>query len=220
MLETSRQKSPAQASIQKWQEVFKELGAEWEYRGGDVCALYTLSGKVSDYYFNSEVISEKPEVLRALCEEIFLPELRRRSIDVDVVASYPPYGVSFADTLAKALGVRSCLLRSIGTAELDQDIKEGSRVLVVADDIFSGGSVRRTMQAALAKRCTLVPAVLAFGNFSGGPSIDGVEIFAVINRKVELFDLADSPLVAKGVRPVNARQHWHECFAPKKGESV
>ena len=216
MLEQSRPKLPDQTSIQKWQKIFKDLGAEWEYRGGDACALYTLSGKVSDYYFNSEVISKNPEMLGSLCREVYLPEVQRRNIGVDMVASYPPYGVAFAKALAQELGVGSCFIRSLASPGFEQQLPGGTRVLVVADDIFSGSSVVKTIKAALANQCEVAPVVLAFANFSGRNSIEGLDIFSVITRRVELSDVSDSPLVARGVRAINAREHWEEFFAPRK----
>ncbi len=216
MLESSRPKLPNEPSIQKWQQTFRDMGAEWEYNGGDVCALYTLSGKVSDYYFNSEVISKNPQMLSSLCREVYLPELQRLKISVDLVASYPPYGVAFANSLAQALGVGSCFISSLSSPNIEQEVNKGTRILAVADDIFSGSSLVKTIQAALVKQCKVVPVVFAFGNFSGRASLEGFDIFSVINRRVELFDVADSPLVARGVRPVNAREHWGQLFAPGK----
>ena len=216
MLEQSCLKVPDQPTLEKWQKRFNELGAEWEYRGGDVCALYTLSAKVSDYYFNSEVISRNPEVLGSLCREIYLPEIQRRKLSVELVASYPPYGVAFANALAKDLGVESCLLQSLSSPTLEREVKSGTNVLVVADDIFSGSSVVRTIQAAKAQECVVAPVVFAFGNFSGNNAIEGLDIFSVINRRVELLEKSESPLVARGIRPVNARENWQEFFVPNK----
>jgi adenine/guanine phosphoribosyltransferase-like PRPP-binding protein len=198
--------------LKKWSRVFYDLGAEWEYRGGDVCALHTVSGKVSDYYFNSEVISNNKEILEALCREVYLPQVTHRNLSVDAVASYPPYGEAFANAMARGLGVPSYFLRSLDVPEIDNQLKRDARVLVVADDIFSGGSVSQTIRAIHARRCAVAPLVCAFGNFSGKPSIDSFEIFSVISRRVDLFDVADSPLVARGIRPVNAREHWEELF--------
>lgn len=216
MFEKSRATVPDQSSLEKWQETFKELGAEWEYSGGDVCALYTLSGKVSDYYFNSDVISGNSEVLGSLCRELYLPEIQRRNVSVELVASYPPFGVAFANALAKELGVESCLLRSLASPNLEREVKRGTHVLVVADDIFSGSSVLKTIQAAKANECAVAPVVFAFGNFSGRGTIEGLDIFSVINRRVELLDKSESPLVARGIRPVNARENWQELFVPSK----
>lgn len=216
MFEESRATVSKQLSLEKWQKTFKELGAEWEYRGGDVCALYTLSGKVSDYYFNSDVISRNPEVLGSLCREVYLPEIERRKLSVDLVASYPPYGVAFANALAQQLGVESCLLRSLTSPTLEREVRRHSRVLVVADDIFSGSSVVKTIQAAKANECAVAPVVFAFGNFSGHGTIEGLNIFSVINRRVELLDKSESPLVARGIRPVNARENWQELFVSTK----
>ncbi len=216
MLEPTRPKLSDQSSIQKWHQTFKDIGAEWEYRGGELCALYTLSGKVSDYYFNSDVISKQPQLLGSLCREVYLPEMQRRNISVDLVASYPPYGVAFANALAQELGVRSCFLRSLASPVFDQDVKREARVLVVADDIFSGSSLVTTIGAALARECKVAPVVFAFGNFSGRSSIEGLDIFSVINRRVELFDVSESPLVARGVKAINARENWADFFAPGK----
>lgn len=196
--------------------MFKELGAEWEYSGGDVCALYTLSGKVSDYYFNSEVISRNSEVLGSICREVYLPEIQRRNLSVDLIASYPPYGVAFANALAQELGVESCFLRSLASPTLDREVKRDTHVLVVADDIFSGSSVVKTIQAAKTNECAVAPVVFAFGNFSGRGTIEGLDIFSVISRRIELLDKSESPLVARGIRPVNARENWHGLFVPTK----
>ena len=114
--------------------------------------------------------------------------------------------------MARGLGVPSYFLRSLDTGDIDDTLKRGARVLVVADDIFSGGSVSQTIRAVHARGGTVVPLVLAFGNFSGKTSIEGFEIVSVISRRVDVCDVADSPLVARGVRPVNAREHWEELF--------
>jgi len=124
--------------------------------------------------------------------------------------------VAFANAMARGLGVPSYFLRSLDTGEIDDQLKRDARVLVVADDIFSGGSVLQTIRAVHAQRCTVVPLVFAFGNFSGKTSIEGFEIVSVISRRVDVCDVADSPLVARGVRPVNAREYWGKFFAPRR----
>lgn len=207
---------PDIATIQRWQKTFRDMGAEWEYQGGEFCALYTLSGKVADYYFNTEIISTNSQVLTALCEELYLPELQRRSISVDWILSYPPYGVAFANALARALGVQSSFIHSLESPSLAADVPRGARVLVVADDIFSGTSVQKVFQAAQSRECEIAPLVFSFGNFSGQSSLHEKEILSVITRRVELFDLSDSPLVARGVRAINAREYWQEYFVPSR----
>jgi orotate phosphoribosyltransferase len=207
---------PDLATIQKWQKAFRDMGAEWVFEGGEFCALYTLSGKVADYYFNSEIISNNYQVLTAVCQELYLPELQRRSISIERILSYPPYGVAFANALARELGVQSSFIHSLESPNLLPDVPRGARVLVVADDIFSGASVRKVFQAAQSRECEIAPLVFSFGNFSGRSSLHGKEIFSVITRQVELFDISDSPLVARGVRAINAREHWDEYFAPNR----
>jgi hypothetical protein len=124
--------------------------------------------------------------------------------------------VAFTKALAQELGVESCLLHSLSSPTLERDVKRGTNVLVVADDIFSGSSVVKTIHAAKAKECVVAPVVFAFGNFSGNNAIEGLDIFSVINRAVQLLDKSESPLVARGIRPVNAREHWEEFFVPNK----
>lgn len=152
-------------AIDKWRNILKEAGAEWEYTGGYFCALHTLSGKVSDYYFNSEVVSAAPELLSGLCRDIYLPEIERRKLQIDLVVSYRPFGAAFADELSKKLGVESCFLRSLDSPSLDMEMKRHTRVLVVADDIYSGSSITKIIQAVRAQRGLIAPVLFVFGNF-------------------------------------------------------
>ncbi len=201
-------------SRQAWRERLRAIGAEWEYAGGDICALYTLSGKVSDYYFNSNVLSQDPALLDELCGDVYVPELKARDIGVDWVLTYPPYGLPFACSLARALKSSFGYIQSLDSPALVFDIPRGSRVLLVADDLFSGSSILKTLKAAQARGCDVAPVLFVFGNFSGRDTFEGMEVFSVIKRDVKLYNAAESPLVARGVKAVNAREHWDEFIRP------
>jgi orotate phosphoribosyltransferase len=196
--------------IDRWHQRLRDLGAEWEYQGGEFCALYSVVEKVSDYYFNSDVVSSNEPVLEALCREVYVPEIHRRKLSVDWVVSFLPYGAPFARTLARVLNVESAVIESRGDPVLPDGLSAHSRVLVVSDDIFTGGSIARVVDAALARQATVEPVLFAFGNFSGASHLGGREIVSVINREVRLSTLSESPLVGRGVRPLRARTHWDQ----------
>ncbi len=191
-----------------WRERFRVMQAEWEYTGGEFCAEHTLSGKISDYYFNSNVISQNTRLLDELCSDYYVPLLEQRQLKIDWVVSYPPYGLPFAWSLARALGASAGYIQSLESPSLVFNIPPEASVLLVADDIFSGSSIRITREAALGAGCRVLPVLPVFGNFSGQLHIDGLEVISILEREVTLWDRRSCPLIAKGIRPLLARENW------------
>ncbi len=74
----------------------------------------------------------------------FSKELQLRKIKPDWIITYPPFGLALAYALAKGSGAKFGYV-NIKTNECNFDIKEDEIVIVVGDDIYSGGSSKKTI---------------------------------------------------------------------------
>ena len=65
--------SPLNGQLEKedWESLFIQQKVIWKYSGHGPHAEYSLSGKHSDFYFNSNYIVSNPDLLREVCLSLF-----------------------------------------------------------------------------------------------------------------------------------------------------
>lgn len=204
---------------ERWIQRLQALGAFWEYSGGSFVAEMTLSDQVTDFYFNSDVIHSYPSLSEQLCEEFFLPEIARRGLTPKVVLTVTPFGIPIATVLSLQLSSRLGYLTSKNN--LSYYPPKGEESIIVTDDVWSGSSVRRIVNA-LRKRGVADPRlIIAIGNCSGQGEIEGIATYSLFERRVEPCAFKDSPFAAmQGVYALNAREHWERFCEefPRNGE--
>ncbi|MCB9359586.1 hypothetical protein H6503_06670 [Candidatus Woesearchaeota archaeon] len=185
--------------------------ALWRYNNSRLHVLTSESGLHSDIYLNTDIIVSDPETLDKIIKDYFLPELSKRNIKPDWVVSYPPFGLAIAYSLAKACKAR------FGYVDLKEkicnfEIRDTEKVIVVADDIYSGDSIRKTIEILAKKGVKVIPPILTLGSFSGIWKIIEREVVYAITNKGNLFPEKECPMCKAGSRAVLPRPNWDELI--------
>lgn len=182
--------------------------AIWTYELSGPHALLTSSGKHADGYFNSNVISQEPAFLREICTKHFTPNLKQRGINPDWIVTYAPYGIPFAYELASQLGCQFGYLSSISAPKLNFLIRSSAKILPVADDIFSGDSMKIMTTYLASLGYSLEPLRVCIGNLSGSTLIDDVEVLSLFDTKINLWSPEECPLCKSGSPVLGVRELW------------
>lgn len=119
--------------------------AVWRYNNSNFHVKTSESGMYSDLYLNTDYIVSDVPLVEETVKGIFLKELNLRNIKPDWVISYPPFGLPIAYVLARQLGARFGYVDT-QTGLCNFDIKTDEKVIVVGDDIYSGGSIKKTIE--------------------------------------------------------------------------
>lgn len=191
--------------FRQWFQRLEERGAIWCYSEPGPHAIFSVGGWHSDGYFNSNVISQAPSFLSEICAEHFVPILRDRSIEPHWILTYPPYGVPFAYELASQLGCRMGYINSLTDPLLSFSVRKNERVLVVADDIVSGDSMRTMTRAFDELGLMTEPVRVCLGNLTGSDRFDGAEIISLFHLPIALWKPDHCPLCKSGSEAVRGR---------------
>lgn len=194
----------------EWEQRLRAAGAVYERPGGldDPRAPHVgprLSGHHTSVYLNSARIIRHPRVVRELVENIWVPALAARDVRPDRIVGYAPYTNDIALALASAMDVeyawagRGSKTDSAGNNIFETDFldgTEGGNAVLLADDLVSGGSLRRTAAALALRNVEVVGPVLCIGNMSGEEYLDGREIVsaATFDPDPEMFTVRECGL--------------------------
>lgn len=162
-----------------------------------------------DFYFNSNYIVQYPQLLERICVEVFLPEIKQRQVKVDWVLSYPPFGTPIALCLASIL---KCRFAYIERDELRFNIKSGENVLLVADDIYTGGSLNTTAQILAKGDISVCDVILVLANLSENSKLNGREIVCALRHPTTIWDAVECPLCKDGSEAIGARSNWQKLL--------
>lgn len=155
-------------------DYLKELGGYWNYKGGPYLAKLA-SGKVSDTFANTGVITTDPVALRIAAEEL-IQKLDTKPIDgITSVIGPGMGGITLAYQIAAELNKRSFMAKAYFTEPYEAggnklqsftrfELSENTGLLFCEDVITTGGSVQKTIQAVkntnLNKDLKVIPAIL------------------------------------------------------------
>ena len=192
-----------------WEQTFVEADAIWSYREGGPHALYELSGRHSDFYFNTNSIVSRPPLLKRAVIEL-TRRLRVAGMPPAWIVTYPPFGLPVGFAMAEALASRFAYVHSLDRAELYFPIPAAASVLLVADDLYSGGSVRKVLAVLRQLEVSVLPSIVVLANFSGSSTFDGMPVVSLYERSIPLWSPGECPLCLKGSLPVAARPHWSD----------
>ena len=115
-------------------------------------------------------------------KNIFSKELQLRKIKPDWIITYPPFGLAIAYALARETGAK------FGYVDLKKnicnfDIKNGETIIVVGDDIYSGGSLKETIDIISKMNAKVESPIFTIGNFSGTKKLLNLEVFLYYLKK-------------------------------------
>jgi orotate phosphoribosyltransferase len=160
------------------------------------------SGKHSDRYIEKFHLLRKPVILEQVCREMVE---KVGDTKIDVVAGPTTGGILIAAEMARQLGVRAAYAERAQDGSLARQFRRveyfepKDRVLVVDDILTTGGSVRETILALEPYDVTLADVVVMVDRSMGRANL-GTPYTAVAEMDVPVWDPADCPLCARGVR--------------------
>jgi len=181
--------------------------ALWKYNNSKLHVKTSESGLHSDLYLNTDYIVSDTELVENIIKNVFSKELRERKIYPDWIVTYPPFGLAIAYALAKETGAKFAYVEE-NTCNFD--IKKEDKVIIVGDDIYSGGSLKKTIKIMNKLGAQVLSPICSIGNFSGTKELLGIEVFSAITEKGNLYPENDCPLCKAGSKAVLPRPNWKE----------
>lgn len=214
----------------KWIKEYKEHAALWLHDGNArrPHALLT-SGRHSDGFFNSSLVTQDPRLLEAACGEL-LDLAQEHGVNcwfAERVVSPAMGAITLGYELARQVTHRRGHVCRCSFAEKTGEgasatfafkrvtVSRDELVLAAEDVITSGGSTEKVFDAALAAGGRPVGCVVALVNRSGLTNVRGLPIIALINRKMDDWAPSECPLCARGseaIRPKDA-ENWKRLNA-------
>lgn len=189
------------------QLIIKE--ALWQYDNSNLHVQTLKSGKHSDLYLNSDQISTS--LLETVVKNIFAKEIESRGLKPDWVVTYPPFGLPIAYALVKNIGANFAYVDT-KKEECNFGVKKGDSVIVVGDDIYSGGSLKKTISTMNYIGAKVESPIFVIGNLSGAETLMGLEIVSAISEKANMYHETDCPMCKAGSKAVLARPNWNELM--------
>ncbi len=181
----------------------------WKFDNSKLHVKTLESGLHSDLYLNTDFVVSDPKLVESIVKDIFVKELNSRNIKPDWIVSYPPYGLPIAFELARQINAKFGYINR-KTQVCDFDIQEGETIIVIGDDIYSGGSIKETIQIVTSKGAIVKSPILTIGNFTGTESIMDLDIVSAISEKGTLYEENVCPMCKSGSKAVNPRTFWND----------
>lgn len=190
-----------------WVNEFMAKKALWKYNGSNVHVQTSESGMHSDLYLNTDRIISDVLLVEIIVKK-FSKELKSRGIKPDWIITYPPFGIVIAYALAREIGAKFGYV-DIKSKVCNFNILDGEKVIVVGDDIYSGGSIKKTINIVSDMGAKVEAPILSIGNFSGTKNLIGLEVISIISEKGNLYEEMDCPMCKSGSKAVLPRPNWN-----------
>lgn len=202
----------------RWLNTYRKSEALWEMTDPMAPHVETsMGGEHVSAYFNSDVITAYPRTLDRIVVTTLVPEMKKRYLDPDWVFTYAPFGILVASACAGRLNAQIYNRRDqIRTGYVDPKngykttfgIKPEETALVVSDDIYSGGGIKRTIKVLESMGVEVLPVVFTLANLSGSSNLGDREIIAGVHIEADRFKADECEMCANGSEAVNARSNW------------
>jgi hypothetical protein len=192
-----------------WLHRFRQEGAIWEYREGRPHASYEMDAKHAGFYMNTDIIVSQPRLVNDICEG-FTAACVEKKVKPNWVISY---AANICSGLILATKMAEKLDASFGYVDLNRslccfDPANGQSILIVTNDIHSGGSLGRTIKLIEQRGGKILPIVLTLANFHRHPQCHDLEIISLFAHDVAAWTPEECPLCKRGSPPLPARQNW------------
>jgi orotate phosphoribosyltransferase len=168
---------------QGWEQTFRELDAVHEHVGEPSPHVphvaTSMSGKhIGGAYFNSDKVTARPDVVRDVITNKWYPQLRRRLIVPTWLVGYRPFSDGLAVAAATEMDAQGAFSDPENGYNIDAQLKPGDTAVAVADDIYTGGALNKTIEQLERRGVRVLGAVLCLANMSGKPNLGDREIIA------------------------------------------
>lgn len=193
-----------------WLSRFHELGAIWEATDPDAPHVKTsLAGSHVDRYFNSDAVLSWPDITEEIVRTILQPQLAQRRLRPDWVVGYAPFGLFLAQAAARALHARCAYTDPSAKYDTYFQIQSGDSILVVADDMYTGGSVLKTISQLERRGATVLPIIFCLVNLSGKKALAEREILAAGEMAANTYRADECQMCRHGSTALTPRPNWH-----------
>jgi orotate phosphoribosyltransferase len=193
-----------------WEKRLLEEKVIWRYPGRGPHAVFTLANKHSNAYFNSDYLISQPSLLEEACSDLYKVVRSKITSKPDWVISYAPYGLNVAFCLAKLFACRFGYTRPDNGNEITFDLKANDKVLLCADDLYTGQSVLKTISALTTREVQIIGPLVVLGNFSGSSKFKGNDIVSLVDFSIDIWESTHCPLCTAGSPALSARKYWHD----------
>lgn len=213
-----------------WMREYEHRGALWFHDGNPKRPHVRLhKGKHSDGFFNSELVMEDPVFLDSACSE-FVALLKISGFDIHTVDRVvgPSIGaITLANDISRNIAMRTgqCL-RAYTEKEGDganmkmvfkkTRVIPGEHVLLCEDVVTTGDSVELTARAIADSGGIVFPLVVVLVNRSGAVELNGRNIIALIDKKMNDWEPGECELCRLGseaLYPPKATENWKRLHA-------
>ncbi len=183
----------------------------WRYNNSKFHVQTSESGMHSDLYLNTDYVISDSSLVEKIVKNIFSKELQSRKIKPDWIITYPPFGLAIAYALAREIGAKFGYVNT-KAGICNFDVKNGDIVIVIGDDIYSGGSLKKTINIVKDIGANIKSPIFTIGNFSGTKKLLNLEVFSVISEKGNLYSKENCPMCKSGSKAVLPRPNWSELI--------
>lgn len=195
-------------------DCFRQIGAVWEAgRPSGPHVRTSLDGSHVDKYFNSDVVVASPKLTTQVVESILVPELSKTGLAPDWILGYAPFGLFIAHAVAQVLDTQCAYSDPSGGYATHFEISASESVLVIADDIYSGGSVLKTIAQVERRGALVAPMIFCLANMSGKRQLGGREIISAVELDAHTYSAGTCPLCAEGSPALAPRPNWQALVA-------
>lgn len=199
-------------SNSKWFDIFLSEQAIWQHKDHEQLHVKTsMLGEHVDAYFNTDKITSKPRLLEAVAEDVLIPELAKLNVSPDWVFSYAPYGLFNAYECAKQTDSSCGYTLPSDDYKTNFPIPTRSKVLVVADDIYSGLGTLKTILTLEQMGMEVLPIVYCLANMTNSSELkDGRKIVSAVKIHTNRYHPEECPLCKAGSKAVFSRPNWDD----------
>lgn len=190
-----------------WESFLTQERVIWHYSGKGPHAIYTISKKHSNFYFNSNCIQP---FVHEITIALFNIIEKKLTIKPDWIVTYPPYGTVLGHCLANIFECKFTQIKSLDQPEFQDKIPANDTVLFCADDFHTGGSFLKVQTAISKMGAKLLNPLVVIANFYEGQMFDEHEIIALIHKNIQTWDGDSCPLCSTGSEPLPARLNWQQ----------
>jgi orotate phosphoribosyltransferase len=197
-----------------WLGRFQQEKVIWQMiNNHDPHVKTSMLGEHVNAYFNSDIVTSRPELLEQAINDILLPVIQSAKLKPDWVVSYAPYGLFIAYACARKLNAKCGYTNPNDDYKTSFRISPSEKVLVIADDIYSGAGVRKTIVTLENMNATVLPIVFCLANLSGSAELDNREITSAAYRPAQRYQADTCLFCEQGSEALLARPNWEQLTA-------
>ncbi len=198
-----------------WDKKLCDNGILWRYSGSGAHAALSLTEKHSDLYFNTDYLVSNTALLKEACSALFTVCTRVTKQRPDWIITYPTAGLNIGFCLADLFEAKFGYIKSTQEPKLQFNLKPHQTALLCADDLITGSSMRKVINAIAAKAVKTTGPIAVLVNLSNQPVFAGIDVVSLVCTKMNLWDPNNCPLCASGSVAVSARDNWQELVDTK-----